>query len=759
MGRMISYAQNREDVLLQRVLADCPYRQYVDVGAGHPTIHSVTRHFHDEGWSGVNIEPRPEMFHLLCLSRTADVNLRIGVSDEPGVNGLRLITVDGVTRAEGGGLSTFDPHLADAQRGLGRGVETIPTDTQTLSSVFEEFVSKSVSFLKIDVEGYERKVIAGMNWRKWRPRVVLVEAIDPITQRPNHHQWEPHLVGNGYLPAHWDGLNRFYVREEDEDLLSRFASPVSVLDSFVPHESLRLQQQIAQLRDDNNRVLNAMLAQQERSPSKAMRRVRRLVRHCLPNRRADDESSTASSQHNIGPAGPRDGRLLLEVTSTSTADVHTGIQRVVRNVAHHTQEHSRAYGLKCQPVRLQGDEYLPVSMASKRNGWAQWTWTGICRGYRGTASSLCRIAPIPGLRRQLLPPPGRRGIFKVPWTILQKIKKTYSAVAGPRIRYQKDDVLVLLDATWGIPVWPAVARAQRAGVTIAAVVYDLIPVSHPQFFRTELADAFRLWLHAAAERVDYFVTISETVATQLRDYLETNHAGLGRQFCVRSFPLGATLDKVEQQTRVRDELKRIFKGPASTYLSVGTVEPRKNHVFLLNAFEQVWRKHPSAQLCVVGRLGWLCDDIVRRFRDHPRHGKTLFLMHDVSDAELSYCYRHAKALTYPSIIEGYGLPLIEALQYHLPVFAADTPIHREVCGEFAEYFSLTAPASLAGMIQEVEAGPTLVAACLTPRYKPMSWEESCCEFLKANLSCLSELEQAKIKSHANAHRFENNKAA
>jgi FkbM family methyltransferase len=274
MNRMISYAQNREDVLLHRVLANCRYRYYVDVGAGHPTIHSVTRYFHDQGWQGVNIEPRPEMHRLLCLSRTRDVNLRVGIADKPGADNLRLVSVDGVSRAEGGGLSTFDPNLAEAQRDLGRGVESIPTDTRTLTSIFEELSLQAVSFLKIDVEGYEFHVIAGMDWQKWRPRVVLVEAIHPITQQQNHQLWEPILTRNGFLPAHWDGLNRFYVREEDRDLLPLFASPVSVLDDFVAYESLRLWEQIAQLRNDNTRVLNAMTAQQMRASSKTARRVR-----------------------------------------------------------------------------------------------------------------------------------------------------------------------------------------------------------------------------------------------------------------------------------------------------------------------------------------------------------------------------------------------------------------------------------------------------------------------------------------------------
>ena len=81
---------------------------------------------------------------------------------------------------------------------------------------------QEIDFLKVDVEGAERGRAAGADWRRFRPKVVLVEAIAPGTMAPSHEEWEPILFGAGYGFAFFDGLNRFYVAEEAAALKARF---------------------------------------------------------------------------------------------------------------------------------------------------------------------------------------------------------------------------------------------------------------------------------------------------------------------------------------------------------------------------------------------------------------------------------------------------------------------------------------------------------------------------------------------------------
>jgi FkbM family methyltransferase len=218
---MISYAQNHEDVLLGRVFADHEDGFYIDVGANDPVRDSVTKHFYDRGWRGINIEPQTGRYECLRSQRPDDVNLNVGLSDrETALELLECLPNDT--------LSTFSSELASFWREQGLKFVTRRVPVTTLARMCDEHVDRPIDFLKIDVEGHEREVIEGGDWARWRPRVVLVEASEP-------QRWEPQLLTAHYLFAAFDGLNRFYVRAEDSQLLAAFHAPVCFFDDFVPY--------------------------------------------------------------------------------------------------------------------------------------------------------------------------------------------------------------------------------------------------------------------------------------------------------------------------------------------------------------------------------------------------------------------------------------------------------------------------------------------------------------------------------------------
>ena len=96
-------------------------------------------------------------------------------------------------------------------------------------------------------------MIAGADWKRFRPRLLVIEATKPWSSELNCADWEPHLLNEGYLFTYFDGLNRYYLRREDEDLAGQFSVPVNVLDEFVPHGELILRQQMEALRDELRR--------------------------------------------------------------------------------------------------------------------------------------------------------------------------------------------------------------------------------------------------------------------------------------------------------------------------------------------------------------------------------------------------------------------------------------------------------------------------------------------------------------------------
>lgn len=227
---MTSYAQNREDVLLDRLFPRGLKGFYIDVGANDPVANSVTKHFYDLGWRGVNVEPALSAFERLQELRPRDVNLNLGLSDRedtltfhefpPGISG----------------VSTFSAELAELQQEVGHGSQARPVPVTTLAKICAEHVDGEIDFLSIDVEGHELEVLDGGDWTRWRPRVVVVEATEPATTNPTHDRWEHVLVGAGYAFAAFDGLNRYYVRDEDAHLAAGLATPVNVNDRYVPFE-------------------------------------------------------------------------------------------------------------------------------------------------------------------------------------------------------------------------------------------------------------------------------------------------------------------------------------------------------------------------------------------------------------------------------------------------------------------------------------------------------------------------------------------
>ena len=211
----VSYAQNGEDALLAHVLAGVERGRYVDVGANDPETHSVTRAFYERGWSGINVEPVAEWHARLVEARPRDVNLRVAVAQAPGTVTLHEFA--------GTGLSTLDPAVAGRHGRAGRESTARTVPALPLAEIFAQHAAGDVHFLKIDVEGAEASVLAGADFRRHRPWIVVVEATEPLTGIPSHAAWEPLLLGAGYRLAHDDGLNRYYVSDEHAELADRFA--------------------------------------------------------------------------------------------------------------------------------------------------------------------------------------------------------------------------------------------------------------------------------------------------------------------------------------------------------------------------------------------------------------------------------------------------------------------------------------------------------------------------------------------------------
>ncbi|MES2536575.1 MAG: FkbM family methyltransferase [Pseudomonadota bacterium] len=238
----ISYAQNFEDVMLWRALCNVDNGFYIDVGAFDPQIDSVTKAFYDRGWRGINIDPSTERFAALLKDRPRDLNLNIAVDDHAGERPFFEILDTG--------LSSVVDSVAERHRAAGRPVLETCVAVQTLASICDQHVTGEIHFLKVDVEGAERAVLAGMDFRRFRPWIVIVEATEPMTQNRIEQEWEGILAANDYRQAYFDGLNCFFIANEQAELSKFFAVPPNVFDDFIRAEECRLRTQLEERDND-----------------------------------------------------------------------------------------------------------------------------------------------------------------------------------------------------------------------------------------------------------------------------------------------------------------------------------------------------------------------------------------------------------------------------------------------------------------------------------------------------------------------------
>lgn len=245
---MVSYAQNFEDVLLWRALKDIRGGAYVDVGACHPTEGSVTRWFYDQGWAGVNLEPIPDLHSRLERERRRDINMCAAAGAAPGRADFRVVRRNlGYSSLHGSGALPGD---------LAEDTETIEVEIVTLDSVIERLDRPAVHFLKIDVEGAEAEVLAGLDLRRHRPWILVIEATAPGTQRDVSAPWRGGVEEAGYSHAWFDGLNRWFVAKEHAELIERIALPPNVFDDFVPAQLHELSRRIGDDRAQANDARN-----------------------------------------------------------------------------------------------------------------------------------------------------------------------------------------------------------------------------------------------------------------------------------------------------------------------------------------------------------------------------------------------------------------------------------------------------------------------------------------------------------------------
>ncbi|MBC6718640.1 FkbM family methyltransferase [Aurantimonas sp. DM33-3] len=253
--KFVSYAQNFEDVILFRALKHVWNGTYVDVGACDPEKDSVTKAFYDRGWSGLNIEPVEAFHKRLSAARPRDLNIHAAAGDVE--DNLTCYVIDET------GLSTLDKEVAEGHRSEGYEIHETLVPVLPLGTILKDFEARPIHFLKIDVEGFEDNVLAGIDLRRIRPWILVIEATLPSQAIQTHEKWEQRVLSSGYAFAFFDGLSRYYIAEEHADLTPRLAIPANVFDDYELAYSVELREALQKAQESYEALLRRMDQQGE----------------------------------------------------------------------------------------------------------------------------------------------------------------------------------------------------------------------------------------------------------------------------------------------------------------------------------------------------------------------------------------------------------------------------------------------------------------------------------------------------------------
>lgn len=361
-------------------------------------------------------------------------------------------------------------------------------------------------------------------------------------------------------------------------------------------------------------------------------------------------------------------RIFFDVTFTRTQLGNVGITRTVRRLFEHLRGdlgdsvlpvafHSRGFRIVSADDILLPQQVMGDSDAS-----------------RGLAARVLRWALGSRLRRRLTD--------HVPLPLLKVVRRIYNRITFdalttgvPIARFAPGDLLVMCDASWNYPAWLGARAARDAGARVVVMVHDLIPLRNPEFGTPLLGAVFREWLGEMLACSSAVVTNSAATMEDVKDYARASAWLLPP---VDHFRLGSDVSPRASDGPVRAELLSMAAAKTPYFAAVGSIESRKNYGVLLCAFEQLWSDGHDLGLVILGRPTAECKELAEAMVAHPESRRRFLPIFDASDNELQHVYSTCRALVFPSLAEGFGLPLVEARTRGALVIASDIPAFREL---------------------------------------------------------------------------------
>ncbi|HLQ90396.1 MAG TPA: glycosyltransferase family 1 protein [Xanthobacteraceae bacterium] len=306
-----------------------------------------------------------------------------------------------------------------------------------------------------------------------------------------------------------------------------------------------------------------------------------------------------------------------------------------------------------------------------------------------------------------------------------------SIALGARIAFSPGDVLFSAGFGWSHLNIHAISQLKNEHrLRYVFFCYDIIPLMYPEFYPTNDVDSFRTHFHAALPISDLTIFSAKKIEADVQRYCRAHDLALAATAVV---PLGANTSAVSTASAalpssLRKERYALF---------VSTIEPRKGHAMLY----RVWRRlledgvpqSNDFKLVFVGRKGWMVDALFAQIAADTTAQGSLLIMSQVSDSLLSMLYENAAFCVYPSIYEGYGLPVVEAFSHGKAVISSSGGALAEVAGGFSPCLDPTDEDAWYATIKEWIANPDArgpYETAIRNRFQSVTWQESAAQMFR-----------------------------
>ncbi len=440
---------------------------------------------------------------------------------------------------------------------------------------------------------------------------------------------------------------------------------------------------------------------------------------------------------------PTKPRIFIECTHTFFLGGNGGIQRVVRNLANHSSDIKitdadvnqivwTGIGF-CQPKAKIGVKPYILIRIQKR--FRQLLYLKPTKTSSRLKASIIRLAKLMMLQERIVLT--IRFIRELSYFLMGLGYVPVQLLFGRLVSFRHGDIVVLVDSTWrSHSMLDRLFKAQHdQGVKLGTMFHDLFPLLLPDTCDEITTRGFVDWFNRVVPRADFFVMNSEATRLSLRQYLDENSQLRLHSYTSGSFRLGAELDLANEKKKKSRYLQPLWDTPGKGILSIGTIEPRKNHVYILDTFDILRQRGSDVSLIIIGRPGWKNSKILERIRNHHDFGTRLLHFDNASDRDMAEAIERSDCLVCSSIAEGFGLPVVEGLIRGIEVFASDILSFREIGTGHCRFFNLKSPFSLADQLEkwftETRSGKGFAKE---KEFTWPDWEESTREFIQLTLN-------------------------